>query len=74
MKSIAEISRLDTIGEKNSSELECRKTENIQIKGRKVILKDISEICKTVSSSLKYKLLKSWKNGRKMKQKKCLKT
>ena len=43
MKSIAEISRLDTIGEKNSSELECRKIENIQIKGRKVILKDISE-------------------------------
>lgn len=40
MKSIAEISRLDTIREKkNSSELECRKIENIQIKGTKVILK-----------------------------------
>lgn len=74
MKSIAEISRLDTIEKKNSSELECRKIENIQVKGRKVILKDTSEICKTVSNSLKYKLLKSWKKGRKMKQKKCLKT
>ena len=35
MKSIAEISRLDTKGKKkkNSSELECRKIENIQRKG-----------------------------------------